>query len=164
MGDTYAWVDANRPDPTEREIEWMRRGHSGTDCPLIGNGHIDRREGNKPNDCRSVNWRWKREVIHIWEFLFSQWNMNRVYQLRARSRKGYRSFKDKKGYRKVASELWMLVYQKHTVVFLSCFEYPFEVCDHALKEKTVFWHGFSIVTVNYLSVGMENRTVFYSML
>lgn len=33
----------------------MRRGHSGTDCPLIGSGHIDQREGNKANDGRSVN-------------------------------------------------------------------------------------------------------------
>ena len=29
----------------------------------------------------------------------------------------------------------MLVYQKNTVVLLSCFEYPFEVCDHDLKRK-----------------------------
>lgn len=49
--------------------------------------------------------------------------------------------------------------ETHSSIF-ELFEYPFEVCDHALKEKTVFWHGFSIVTVNYLSVGMENRMVF----
>lgn len=53
----------------------------------------------------------------------------------------------------------MLVYQKNTIILPSSFEYPFEVCDHELKVKTVCLHDFSVVTLNYQSAGMEKLMV-----
>ena len=153
-------------DPTEREA---------------GGGWLHEKEGDAEHQWTLVVLEWGRHIwlegkgrgqqvylclfqgkqgnegVHMWQLLFSQWNMRRVHQLRVRSRKGCRSFKDKKGMKKLLYKIWMLVYQKNTVVPPSSSEYSLEVCDRELKVKIWLWGplGFSIATLNYLSASME---------
>lgn len=77
----------------------------------------------------------------------------------SKKQEGLWEFSRLKIYEKWPPEIRMLVYQKNTAILPSSVEYSFEVCDHELRVKTVYLHGFSIVTLSCLNEGMEKWMV-----
>lgn len=136
----------------------MRGGHQGTSEPR----GLDRDQthwpegrgrGSEVQICSFEVEKWRRS--HLIASLFSM-KYEESSSAENKNRKVCGSFKDKKSMKShLKSECW---FARKTVILPSSFEYPFEAPEfsgHEFKVKTACLQGLSLLTLNYLSAGME---------